>query len=199
MEYSPRLQTFIGGNLQSLVQIAPDLDAKRAQIDKYFKNVLKQKLFFITVTIRPEFYDSDAQEQVRYSLSQMRDYLVNTEYVMTFELTEQGNVHYHAIVNAESVYNRCPIGQQESVVSYIRKYLYNRRRKYNWLGKTDIQMVKYPEKVSEYLFKDYFITRKIVKINPYKTNISSLATMNDEAPCLKIRSNVFSKENLELI
>lgn len=104
----------------------------------------------LTLTLRPNLYTLEAKKQYEMTYPALKSILNNYKASCIAELTQEFNVHYHAIVDID-----------DNVL--VREQLMNKFRPYNkWFGRKSFKPVQYEDSYIKYLVKDYHVTTKII-------------------------------------
>lgn len=113
---------------------------------------------FITFTLKPKYYKfkSNMQRELTQHeiCSKLREY--TTEFVMTCELTKQGNIHYHAIAVFK---NQVQFIKWNDLLKGKRSLGYHR------VTPNAITQDENMVRSKEYLLKDLEQTSKIINVN----------------------------------
>lgn len=114
--------------------------------------------FFLTLTLKPQYYkytSSMQRELTQNSVcTRLREH--TSEFVITVELTKQGNVHYHAIAvfkNKVDMYKWINLHKGKSSMGYTR------------VTPNPITFQDNMIRSKEYLIKDVDTTSKIINAN----------------------------------
>lgn len=127
------------------------------------RNDLGEDLNFITITLNPKLYKYQAITQYEIVHNELVEKMrLFEKFAMSVELTNNGNIHYHAIVKSTDKLNRVTF--------------YNKIKKLRKIGRTHttpqpIDTMDQLKRSALYLIKDVDVTRKVLHTNNYKPHL----------------------------
>lgn len=121
-------------------------------------------LWFMTFTIDPKLYKMNAMTQFEMTVNEIRSILENhvTQYTISTELTEQGNVHYHAIGIIKDKFGK---------ITLIDKIKRKRMFGFMKINSQPIHTDEMLKKSCNYIIKELDQTQKILCRPNYKPDL----------------------------
>lgn len=127
-------------------------------------------LFFVTFTLSPKLFKYNAITQYEMTICELQYVLNNqlSQYTLTTELTEAGNVHYHALIIIESKLTKMRL------IEHIKK-----KRCLGFMKITPAAVCSEESLIRSvnYLIKDLNTTQKIIQRPNYKPDLLLIKNM----------------------
>lgn len=142
---------------------------------------------FITMTLKPMYYNRRAKHQYKKTIDSVYNMLniFCDRFVLMPEITEAGNVHYHA---AAHFTNKMPYAKERFIdLCKIHKVVGN--TKVNKLPITEVN------RTADYMIKDYAKTKILLSYKNEDVDFYIIKEYNEEKP---IENNNINKKYLDI-
>lgn len=143
-------------------------------------NNIQKGDYFITMTIKPTFYNMRARHQYNKTFESVKTVLniFCDRYVLMPEITEAGNVHYHATAS----FKKTMAFAKERFIDVCKIHKIIGNTKVNKMPITEVQ------RTADYLWKDKMKTYNLLNLRKNQTDdeFYYIKTENDNKPAVNL-------------